>query len=112
MSRQFVAGQREEVGGLAHRVVAGNKGPGDLRLEVWVPAPGTEGHWRGVEMRIAGMHHAFFIENEDLLYPPPRFLGGDYWRAWLRLCEENWREADKKLVKEKAWADRKRRRVA
>lgn len=103
--RQFEAGQHFNLGGIRFRVAVGGKSDDDLKLEVWT----ADAEWRPVEMRAVGMIHAFFCENEDHLYPPPRFLGADYWRAWLRLCERDWRAADKKLAKEKAWADRQRR---
>jgi hypothetical protein len=109
VSRQFHVGDRLDVGRIPFRVQQGRKGLDDLVIEVWVPEPSTPGEWRPVEMRTVGMLHAFFCENEDRLYPPPRYLGAECWRTWLRLCEEDWVTADKKLAKEKAWADRKRR---
>lgn len=106
---QFKVGDyfRQETGGLPFLVRQGEKGPTDLMLVVW-----ANGMWRPVEMRAIGMVHAFFCKNEDRLYPGPGQLGGDYWRAFLKLCEIDWRAASKKLAYEKAWADRKRRGVA
>lgn len=106
---QFRVGEyfRDETGGLPFRVVPGRKGPGDLVLEVWAVSM-----WKPVEMRAIGMVHAFLCENEDRLYPGPGQLGADYWRWFLRLSEDDWRGASKKLAAEKAWADRKRRGIA
>ncbi len=106
---QFAVGEKFELGGMWFRVGQGAKGPDDLVLSVWTRLPGQDGEWRPVEMRIVGMAHAFFCENEDRLYPPPRFLGAECWRAFLRLCEGDWLGASKKLAQEKAWADRARR---
>ena len=93
---------------LRFRVVAGVKKPGDLRLD-WLTPDG----WEPVPMRAIGMIHAFFVENEDHLYPPAHgWLGGDYWRAWLRICEDDWKAASKKLAEEKAWAERRARGAA
>lgn len=106
---QFEIGQHflKETGNLPFRVVPGTKRPGDLVLQVW-----ARSDWTPIEMRAVGMVHAFFCENEDRLYPGEGQLGGDYWRAFLRLCEEDWRGASKKLAYEKAWAERKRRGAA
>lgn len=109
--RQFeVGGPVIRINGLMFRVLRGEKPDrlgsygGDQLIEVKTPQG-----WKPVEMRMVGMLHAFFCENEDHLYPPPRWLGRDYWHAWLELCEEDWQAADKKLAREKAWADRRRR---
>ncbi len=110
--RQFTVGDRFSLGGLSFKVVPGKKRPDDLVVEVFVPEVHASGEWRPVEMRIAGMLHAFFCENEERLYPRPRFLGAECWKMWLRLCEADWRNADKKLAREKAWADAKRRGTA
>jgi hypothetical protein len=106
---QFRVGQKLDVGGLFFRVDQGHKHPDDLVLDVWVPDVHSSGEWRPVEMRMVGMAHALFCENEDRLYPPPRWLGAQCWREFLRLCETDWEGASKKVAKEKAWADQKRR---
>lgn len=103
--RQFKAGTKFELGGLTFCVRQGSKKLDDLRLDVWVPP----GKWRAVEMRVVGMMHAFLCENEDRLFPRDDQFGADYWRAFLEMCETDWRGASKNLAMEKAAADRRRR---
>jgi hypothetical protein len=106
---QFHIGQKLDLGGLFFRVEQGQKRPDDLVLDVWVPDVHSSGEWRPVEMRVVGMAHAFFCENEDRIFPPPRYLGAQCWREFLRLCEGDWEQASKRLAFDKALADQKRR---
>jgi hypothetical protein len=77
VTRQFSAGDEFDVHNIHYRVVAGYKGPDDLRLE-WCCA----GAWQPVHMAHAAVHTAFFCENEDVLYPWPA-AGGNYFLGFL-----------------------------
>lgn len=57
--------------GLRFRVVQGKKSPDDLRVDVAVA-----GSWRPVRMELLFFLMDFFFENEEYLYPPPKFKGG------------------------------------
>jgi hypothetical protein len=82
LERRFSHGDTFETPeGLQFRVVRGKKqpkygpnpyeNPHDLRLDVMV-----EGRWRPVNMETTFLMVDFFYENEDVLYPRPRFEGG------------------------------------
>lgn len=67
-----------ELDGLRWRVVKGKKtslvpGEDDLRLEHMTPQG-----WRPTAMALVFMLTDFWYENEDVLYPKPRFQGADY----------------------------------
>jgi hypothetical protein len=96
--RRFQAGQEYTISGLQFRVVAGKKGPDDLRLEVMNDA----GNYRPVLMSLGLFLADFFGENEDYLYPPPG-AGGDYYisECW-RARRQGWEEAALHLVRQKA----------
>lgn len=77
------------------RVVNGDKKPGDLRLEWWSSARRL---WLPVQMSAAALITDFFYENEDHLYPPPRYMGGPYFMGYLAIAAaEGWQRADRKL---------------
>jgi hypothetical protein len=62
--RRYRAGQRFTRDGVHYRIVAGVKGPDDLRLEWRV-----EGRWLPVSMEHAALHVAVMGDNEVFLYP-------------------------------------------
>ena len=77
--RRWRDGDTGTLDGVRYRVVRGAKGPDDLRLD-WL----IGGKWRAVHMRVAAMLADFFYENEDALYPPPRYKGGRKVLTYLR----------------------------
>lgn len=117
--RHFYEGWRDEFAGLEFRVVktgsAGTIGKAcidcqraglhayepcehDLVLQVWIEGGG----WRSIPMIAVAMMTEFFWENEDVLYPPPRFKGGAYFFEYLRdACERGYLRADSKLKEER-----------
>lgn len=101
----FNAGDREDFDGVAFRVVEGRKAPGDLRLEVQA----RNGLWRPVTMRMVFFLADFFFENEELLYPPPRYLGGaKFRRAVKQAMEKGYKQADASLQVERQRKDAQR----
>lgn len=96
----FIDGDTFEVSGLHFRVVRGSKSPDDLRLE-W----STGGQWWPVHMAAVALMADFFYENEDRLYPPPRYRGGRYFLDYLyESVIKGWERADLKLRLEKRGA--------
>ncbi len=61
------------------RYVRGNKGPGDMKLEI-----NTDGEWYC--MPYYDLLHIIQIcmDNEDRIYPPPDYLGGKYLEGAIR----------------------------
>lgn len=101
MSRRFMAGQRFQIGAIHLRVEPGYKkprGPGeDLRLELL-----TESGWIPIRFALAALIADFAFENEDVLYPPPRYLGGDKFAAYIvRAMTDGWEVAEAVLQREK-----------
>jgi hypothetical protein len=64
---------------MVFRIVPGYKGDNDYRLEVQRP----DGAWQPVHMRTVAVLVQFFFENEERLYPPPRYLGGEKFMRFL-----------------------------
>lgn len=97
MTRRWQVGEPFEVDGLRWRVVKGKKSPDDLRLEHLTP-----NGWRPTAMAMLFMLADFWYENEDLLYPKPRYQGADYLlREVTRAAKQGWQVAQAKLQKEK-----------
>lgn len=110
--RRFGIGNDWSIGGVHVRVVRGHKPdpqnptrkhPGDLRLEIE-----TRSGWVPVKMALVGLLANFFYENEETLYPPPRYEGGKKFWRWLRLAIDDWQKASSQLEDEK---DEKRRKL-
>lgn len=86
MSRRWREGWRATVDGVTLRVVRGKKqsrivGADDLRMDIFVG-----GEWKPVHMSLGCILADFFMENEDVLYPPTQgFAGGTY---YLRALEQ------------------------
>lgn len=94
-----------ELDGLRWRVVKGRKSPDDLRLEHMTPKG-----WRPTAMALLFMLTDFWYENEDLLYPKPRYQGAEYLlRAVRRAAVNGYQSEVDKLEGEK---QRKREREA
>jgi hypothetical protein len=94
-----------ELDGLKWRVVKGRKSPDDLRLEHMTPRG-----WRPTAMALLFMLTDFWYENEDLLYPKPRYQGAEYLlRAVRRAAVNGFQSEVEKLNGEK---QRKREREA
>lgn len=74
MKREFTAGQSGFVGGMQFRIVQGRKTPRgdghDLRIDLRAQ------DWVAVGMPLVFLLIDFLCENEDVLFPPPRFRGG------------------------------------
>ena len=108
MTRRWAPGAEFELDGLRWRVVRGRKqsrvpGEIDLRLEHLTPQG-----WRPTAMALLFMLADFWYENEDLLYPRPRFQGADYLlRAVGRAAKNGYQSEVDRLEAEKA---RKRER--
>lgn len=77
--RRFYAGLEQDFDGIRFRIVEGRKPVSagqDLRVE-WLTPEG----WIPIPMRVMAFLVAFFCENENVLYPPPRFEGaGKFWK--------------------------------
>lgn len=97
-ARRFRAGQQREFDGIRVRIVPGYKrtrgDADDLRLE-WETPSG----WRAVSMATVLAMADFFYENEDALYPPPRYQGGRYWAdALTRAMQSGWRTVAREIA--------------
>jgi hypothetical protein len=96
--RRWQPGDDLMLDGIRYRVTNGRKGPTDLKLEMrapdlWLPAPMSAGF----------VLADFFHENEDGLYPPPRYEGGDMFLAWCALAAlHGWRRPFNKLEQARA----------
>lgn len=96
----FEEGQSGVVGGIPWRIRKGRKMDGDLIVDLLAP----DG-WHPVKMSLVGLLTQFFYENEQRLYPPPRFRGGEFFVAFLRGCIRiGWSDASAMLE------DQRRRR--
>lgn len=95
--RRWTEGTEFELDGLSWRVVKGRKAPGDLRLEHM-----TTSGWRPTAMALVFMLADFWYENEDLLYPKPKFQGADYLlRAIERAAKNGYQSEVERLEGEK-----------
>ena len=91
-TRRFHPGDEWEAGGVRFRCVAGNKGPGDVRLEWWIVD-------RWLPVICDALFAAFdcIAENEDVLYPHPA-RGGEELLRYFKIARSNgWREAARML---------------
>jgi hypothetical protein len=101
MNRRWLAGMAFEVDGVFYRVLRGRKeaprGAEDLRLEHRV-----DGVWRPVRMQTGAMLADFFFENEDVLYPRPRFNGGTEYLSYLwDAAYTGWEHSEGRLQEQK-----------
>lgn len=78
-----------ELDGLRWRVVKGRKSPDDLRLEHMTPRG-----WRPTAMALVFMLTDFWYENEDLLYPKPRYQGAEYLLKAIRRAALNGHQSE------------------
>lgn len=100
--REFGAGDQFMAGGVAFRVVHGEKGPDDLRLD-WL----VNGYWQPVILDAVFAVVDMVAQNEDLLYPFPA-RGGEEVIRYLRLAREvGWQRAALQLQKARAEKQRK-----
>jgi len=76
---RFVAGDTFASCGMHFRIVEGKKKPGDLRLD-WY----ADRAWRPVTFEPLFYMTDFFHENEERLFPPPQYKGGEYVMKALR----------------------------
>lgn len=77
--RRFQPGQSGELNGIDWRVVQGKKARDDRRLDL-----STSG-WRSVPMSLGFLLADFFVENENVLYPPsPTRRGGEMYMDFCR----------------------------
>lgn len=98
MTRRFNEGDTFRLQGIDFRVVRGKKGPADLRLD-WLLSVG----WQPVCVDIVGLIADFVYENENYLYPPPRFKGGEKFMAYIRQAVgDGYRQANHDLHLERA----------
>jgi hypothetical protein len=82
--------------GIRLRVVQGKKSPDDLRMDVFV------GRWVAVPMWLVFLLTDFFCENEDVLYPPPRYAGAAKFMRYIAGAPRvGWDVADEQLEAEK-----------
>ena len=77
MTRRFLAMDEGRFGNIHWRVVEGRKSEDDLRLDLLVP------RWTAVPMGLGFLFADFFYENENVLYPPSRYRGG---QMYLDFC--------------------------
>jgi hypothetical protein len=96
--RRFNAGDQFEIDGVNYRVVKGRKAVEDLRLDWW-----QDGRWRPVTLDHVGLIVDMIAENENVLYPPPRFKGGG---MVIQFCmtahREGWHAARNLLHQQRA----------
>jgi hypothetical protein len=64
------------------RVEQGRKGPDDRRI--WVASPG--GEYTLLTLATLGAITTLWFRNEQILYPPPRYLGGEKVLLFLADC--------------------------
>ena len=83
MSTSWKAGDSGVIDGIPWRIRRGNQHPDDLILDWRIG-----GEWRAVSMEVPLFLADFLCNNEDVLHPPPRQLGGD---KLLRACRQAWR---------------------
>lgn len=96
-TRRWYAGQSFSIDDMHFRVVAGKKGPDDLRLDQLV-----DGKWVAVRMAVGGMMADFFFENEEVLYPPPAKGGKKYLDYVRDAARFGWERAEAALRVERA----------
>lgn len=100
-----------ELDGLRWRVVLGRKesrvpGEVDLRLEHMTP-----NGWRPTAMALLFMLADFWYENEDILYPRPRWQGADYLLRAVRRATQNGYESEITRLEDEKAAKRAREAV-
>lgn len=84
--RRFHAGQTFTFDGITFRVQQGDKRTADgtegvdLRLDWYTP----DGRWVAIGMGTVAFMADFLFENEDVLYPPPRYQGGGKFWGFIR----------------------------
>lgn len=82
VERRFQAGQTFTFDGITFRVQQGDKRTAegvegvDLRLDWYTP----DGRWVAIGMGTVAFMADFLFENEQVLFPPPRYQGdGKFW---------------------------------
>lgn len=96
--RRFHAGDTFNIDGVDYRVVKGKKAIDDLRLDWW-----QAGSWRPVTLDHAALIVDMIAENEDVLYPPPRFKGGQMVMEFVqRARKHGWGAARSTLHQQRA----------
>lgn len=107
MTDEFSEGMEGDCGGVRWRIRGGSKSADDLVIELYCP------NWTPVKMALGGAITRFLYENEDRLYPPPRYKGGRKYLEYLRDCiAGEWAWATAKLEQERIAAEDRRRAVA
>lgn len=92
--RRFRAGGPFKVDGIWYRLIQGEKGPDDLRLDWYVP----NGDSQKLAWRPVTLDHVFLIvdaiaDNENYLFEWPA-AGGDYVRRYvMKALKEGYRKA-------------------
>lgn len=94
--RRWVSGTSFELGHIHFRVVAGDKAPGDLKIQ-W----NTPSGWVAIPMSVCAALTDFFVENEEHLkqYRPHwQQSGFSYFWGFLRKAvKEGWKAAADEL---------------
>lgn len=102
-----------EVDGLWFKVERGKKAPDDLRLDILAAYRDeetglVEARALPVSMSFSAILADFFYENENVLYPPPRFKGGKRHSQHMALAEQQgWEVAEALKAEEIAHKRRK-----
>lgn len=106
-TRMFSAGQSGVAGGVEYRILEGRKqsrsGLPDLRIDLrsrsWVP----------VGMPLLFLLYDFLCENEDVLYPPPQYQGGEMLTRFLEGARQvGWEAAADALADQRQRAANRR----
>ena len=81
--------------GVRFDFVDGRKGPTDLKLLVTMPSRYP------IRMSTGLIINNFLFDNEEKIYPPPRFAGGAYWKwAAIDAMYSGWRIVDERLKRD------------
>lgn len=103
--RRFRAGSAYRMPPFDYRLVAGRKGPGDLRLEWRWNDAGRVSPWRPVELDHVALIVDAIADNENYLYPFP-YSGGDKVRRFVMTAlRDGWRTARHDLHLERMQKD-------
>jgi hypothetical protein len=86
--RRFHEGDTFSIPPMEYRLVQGKKSPDDLRLDWrWVGANGRS-MWQPVSLDQVAFIVDALADNENVLYPPPRYDGGARVLSFVRMVGE------------------------